>query len=154
MSEAPRIALKILDSRWGSEFDLPGFATPGSAGMDLRVMLEDPVTLAPGETALLGTGLAAHIADPSLAGFILPRSGLGHKQGLVLGNLVGLIDADYQGEIKVSLWNRSDRPRTIEPGQRVAQLVIMPVVQAQWIVVDNFELSERGGGGFGHSGQQ
>ncbi|CAG9295245.1 dUTP diphosphatase [Celerinatantimonas diazotrophica] len=147
-----QIELKILDPRVGQEFPLPSYATAGSAGMDLRVCLDEPVTLKPGQSKLLPTGLAIHIKDPNLAATILPRSGLGHKHGLVLGNLVGLIDSDYQGELKISLWNRSDAPYTIEPGERVAQLVIMPVVQAQFALVDDFDASERGTGGFGHSG--
>lgn len=147
-----QIELKILDPRVGQEFPLPSYATAGSAGMDLRVCLDEPVTLKPGQCELLPTGLAIHISDPNLAATILPRSGLGHKHGLVLGNLVGLIDSDYQGELKISLWNRSAAPYTIEPGERVAQLVIMPVIQAQFSVVDEFDKSERGTGGFGHSG--
>lgn len=146
------IELKILDPRVGQEFPLPSYATSGSAGMDLRVLLDEPVTLNPGQCELLGTGIAIHINDPSLAATILPRSGLGHKHGLVLGNLVGLIDSDYQGELKISLWNRSQTPYTIESGERVAQLVIMPVIQAQLIQVDEFAQTERGTGGFGHSG--
>ncbi|MFM2486990.1 dUTP diphosphatase [Celerinatantimonas yamalensis] len=147
-----QIELKILDPRVGQEFPLPAYATPGSAGMDLRVCIDTPLTLEAGQSVLLPTGLAIHIQDPTLAATILPRSGLGHKHGLVLGNLVGLIDSDYQGELKVSLWNRSQTPYTIEPGERVAQLVILPVVQAQFALVDEFNQSERGSGGFGHSG--
>ncbi|MFM2481341.1 dUTP diphosphatase [Celerinatantimonas sp. YJH-8] len=147
-----QIELKILDPRVGQEFPLPTYATPGSAGMDLRVCLDEPLTLEPGQTELLPTGIAIHIHDPSLAATILPRSGLGHKHGLVLGNLVGLIDSDYQGELKVSLWNRSATAYTIQPGERVAQLVIIPVVQAQFSIVNQFNESERGDGGFGHSG--
>lgn len=147
-----QIELKILDPRVGQEFPLPSYATTGSAGMDLRVCLDEPLTLNPGQCELLPTGLAIHIKDPNLAATILPRSGLGHKHGLVLGNLVGLIDSDYQGELKISLWNRSNTPYTIEPGERVAQLVIMPVVQAQFCVVNDFDETERGTGGFGHSG--
>ncbi len=147
-----QIELKILDPRVGQEFPLPSYATTGSAGMDLRVCLDEPLTLNPGQCELLPTGLAIHIKDPNLAATILPRSGLGHKHGLVLGNLVGLIDSDYQGELKISLWNRSNTPYTIEPGERVAQLVIMPVVQAQFSVVNDFDETERGTGGFGHSG--
>lgn len=152
MDQRPRVELQVLDPRLAQDFGLPDYSTPGSAGMDLRAMLDGPLTLQAGDTAMVGTGLAAHIADPGLAGIILPRSGLGHRDGLVLGNLVGLIDADYQGEIRLSLWNRSGQSYTVEHGQRVAQLVIMPVVQVQWLVVDGFEQSQRGEGGFGHSG--
>ncbi|BCV43359.1 dUTP diphosphatase [Shewanella algae] len=148
------IELKILDSRIGSEFPLPSYATPGSAGMDLRAMLDTSITIAPGETVLIPTGIAVHVADPSLAAVILPRSGLGHKNGIVLGNLVGLIDSDYQGPLMVSCWNRSQTPFTLEIGDRVAQLVFVPVVQAQFKLVDEFDTSDRGEGGFGHSGTQ
>lgn len=146
------IELKILDSRIGSEFPLPAYATPGSAGMDLRAMIDTTMTIAPGETRLIPTGIAIHVADPGLAAVILPRSGLGHKQGIVLGNLVGLIDSDYQGPLMVSCWNRSDCPFTLEIGDRLAQLVFVPVVQAQFKLVDEFDSSDRGEGGFGHSG--
>ncbi|MFV7669170.1 dUTP diphosphatase [Shewanella algae] len=148
------IELKILDSRIGSEFPLPSYATPGSAGMDLRAMLDTGITIAPGETVLIPTGIAVHVADPSLAAVILPRSGLGHKNGIVLGNLVGLIDSDYQGPLMVSCWNRSQTPFTLEIGDRLAQLVFVPVVQAQFKLVDEFDTSDRGEGGFGHSGTQ
>ncbi|MBO2601884.1 dUTP diphosphatase [Shewanella algae] len=148
------IELKILDSRIGSEFPLPSYATPGSAGMDLRAMLDTSITIAPGETVLIPTGIAVHVADPSLAAVILPRSGLGHKNGIVLGNLVGLIDSDYQGPLMVSCWNRSQTPFTLEIGVRLAQLVFVPVVQAQFKLVDEFDTSDRGEGGFGHSGTQ
>ncbi|QWL09512.1 dUTP diphosphatase [Shewanella algae] len=148
------IELKILDSRIGSEFPLPSYATPGSAGMDLRAMLDTSITIAPGETVLIPTGIAVHVADPSLAAVILPRSGLGHKNGIVLGNLVGLIDSDYQGPLMVSCWNRSQIPFTLEIGDRLAQLVFVPVVQAQFKLVDEFDTSDRGEGGFGHSGTQ
>ncbi|MGI3004440.1 dUTP diphosphatase [Shewanella algae] len=148
------IELKILDSRIGSEFPLPSYATPGSAGMDLRAMLDTSITIAPGETVLVPTGIAVHVADPSLAAVILPRSGLGHKNGIVLGNLVGLIDSDYQGPLMVSCWNRSQTPFTLEIGDRLAQLVFVPVVQAQFKLVDEFDTSDRGEGGFGHSGTQ
>ncbi|BCV30048.1 dUTP diphosphatase [Shewanella algae] len=148
------IELKILDSRIGSEFPLPSYATPGSAGMDLRAMLDTSITIAPGETVLIPTGIAVHVADPSLAAVILPRSGLGHKSGIVLGNLVGLIDSDYQGPLMVSCWNRSQTPFTLEIGDRLAQLVFVPVVQAQFKLVDEFDTSDRGEGGFGHSGTQ
>lgn len=146
------IQLKILDPRIGREFPLPEYATPGSAGLDLRACIDAPLTLAPGQTELVATGIAIHIADPSLAAMILPRSGLGHKHGIVLGNLVGLIDSDYQGQLFVSTWNRGDTPFTLDPGERLAQLVIVPVVQAGFEVVDSFDASERGEGGFGHSG--
>ncbi|MFB2781118.1 dUTP diphosphatase [Shewanella mangrovisoli] len=146
------IELKILDSRIGSEFPLPAYATPGSAGMDLRAMIDTTTTIAPGETQLIPTGIAIHVADSGLAAVILPRSGLGHKHGIVLGNLVGLIDSDYQGPLMVSCWNRSDTPFTLEIGDRLAQLVFVPVVQAQFKLVDEFDSSDRGEGGFGHSG--
>lgn len=148
------IELKILDPRVGTDFPLPTYATPGSAGLDLRACLDAPLILSPGETQLLPTGMAIHIKDPSLCATILPRSGLGHKHGIVLGNLVGLIDSDYQGQLMVSCWNRSTDSFTIEPGERIAQLVILPVVQAKFTVVDEFDQSERGEGGFGSSGRQ
>lgn len=144
---------KVLDPRLGSEFPLPAYATEGSAGLDLRAMLKQALTLQPGETQLIPTGLAIHIADPGLAALILPRSGLGHKHGIVLGNLVGLIDSDYQGELMVSCWNRGQQAFTIEIGERLAQLVLVPVVQAKFELVDSFDSSERGAGGFGHSGK-
>ena len=146
------IELKILDSRIGTEFPLPAYATVGSAGMDLRAMTETSLTINPGETVLIPTGIAIHVADPSLAAVILPRSGLGHKNGIVLGNLVGLIDSDYQGPLMVSCWNRSDKPFTLEIGDRLAQLVFVPVVQAELKLVESFDCSTRGDGGFGHSG--
>lgn len=147
------IALKVLDPRLGSaEFPLPEYATPGSAGMDLRAMLDQPLALAAGATALVPTGLAIHIADPGLCAVILPRSGLGHKHGLVLGNLTGLIDADYQGPLMVSLWNRSAASYTIAPGDRIAQLVFLPVARARFARVEEFVDSARGAGGFGHTG--
>ncbi|MGL5047305.1 MAG: dUTP diphosphatase [Shewanella sp.] len=146
------IELKILDSRIGSEFPLPAYATTGSAGMDLRAMIDTALTIAPGETVLIPTGIAIHVADPGLAAIILPRSGLGHKHGIVLGNLVGLIDSDYQGPLMVSCWNRSNNPFRLEMGDRLAQLVFVPVVQAQFKLVDEFDSSDRGEGGFGHSG--
>ncbi|WP_373184538.1 dUTP diphosphatase [Halopseudomonas sp.] len=145
---------KILDSRLGQQWPLPHYATQGSAGLDLRALLQEPLTLQPGQTELLPTGLAIHISDPGLAAMILPRSGLGHKHGIVLGNLVGLIDSDYQGQLMVSCWNRGARPYTIEPGERIAQLILVPVVQAQLEVVDEFPDSERGVGGFGHTGSR
>ena len=143
---------KILDARLGTEFPLPTYATPGSAGLDLRAMLQQAITLEPGQTILIPTGLAIHVADPGLAALILPRSGLGHKHGIVLGNLVGLIDSDYQGELMVSCWNRGQTPFTIEIGECIAQLVLVPVVQAHFELVDEFHASERGAGGFGHTG--
>ena len=144
------IELKILDPRVSE--NLPKIATPGSAGADLRALLDTPLVLAPGETKLVHTGIAIHIGNPHYAAVILPRSGLGHKKGIVLGNLVGLIDSDYQGEIMVSLWNRSGTPCTIEPMERIAQLVVIPIVQPEFTVVDAFADSERGTGGFGSSG--
>lgn len=147
------IQLKILDPRLGRDLPLPAYATPGSAGLDLRALLDAPQTLAPGATTLLRTGLAIHIADPGLAAVILPRSGLGHKHGIVLGNLVGLIDSDYQGELMVSCWNRGASAFVIEPGERIAQLVIVPVVRAAFELVSEFGSSERGTGGFGHTGR-
>lgn len=143
---------KILDPRLGSEFPLPQYATPGSAGLDLRAMLKEDLTLEPGQTVLIPTGLSIHIANPGLAALILPRSGLGHKHGIVLGNLVGLIDSDYQGELMVSCWNRGQSAFTLAVGERLAQLVLVPVVQAHFELVDEFGQSERGAGGFGHSG--
>ena len=146
------IDLKILDPRVGTVFPLPAYATQGSAGLDLRACLDDALTIEPGQTHLIPTGLAIHIADPSLAATLLPRSGLGHKHGIVLGNLVGLIDSDYQGEIMISCWNRGESAFVIEPGERIAQLVFVPVVQAQFNLVSAFNTSKRGDGGFGHSG--
>ncbi|MCH2454932.1 MULTISPECIES: dUTP diphosphatase [Idiomarina] len=148
-----QVDVKILDERIGQSIPLPKYETSGSAGMDLRACLDEPLTIEPGETQLIGTGIAMYIGDPGYAATILPRSGLGHKHGLVLGNLVGLIDSDYQGELKVSCWNRSNKAYTIEPGDRIAQLVILPVVQASMNIVDEFEESDRGEGGFGHSGR-
>ena len=146
------IELKILDSRIGSEFPLPEYATVGSAGMDLRAMLDTDIVIEAGETKLIPTGIAIHVADPSLAAVILPRSGLGHKKGIVLGNLVGLIDSDYQGQLMVSCWNRSHESFTMSIGERLAQLVFVPVVQAEFKLVDEFNTTDRGDGGFGHSG--
>ncbi|MCW3149448.1 dUTP diphosphatase [Stutzerimonas stutzeri] len=143
---------KILDPRLGQDFPLPEYATPGSAGLDLRAMLQSDTILEPGQTLLIPTGLSIHIADPGLAALILPRSGLGHKHGIVLGNLVGLIDSDYQGELMVSCWNRGQSAFTIAVGERIAQLVLVPVVQARFELVDSFDSSDRGAGGFGHSG--
>jgi dUTP pyrophosphatase len=147
------VQLKILDKRLGQEFPLPEYATSGSAGMDLRACIDDQITIQPAETVLLPTGFAMFIEDPNLAAVILPRSGLGHKHGIVLGNLVGLIDSDYQGQIFVSCWNRSENPYSIEAGARIAQLVFVPVVTAKWKVVSSFEVSDRGAGGFGHTGK-
>ncbi|MBB2897721.1 MULTISPECIES: dUTP diphosphatase [unclassified Pseudomonas] len=143
---------KILDPRLGRDFPLPSYATPGSAGLDLRAMLQEDLLLEPGQTVLIPTGLAIHVADPSLAALILPRSGLGHKHGIVLGNLVGLIDSDYQGELMVSCWNRGQTTFTVSVGERIAQLMLVPVVQAHFDIVDSFTETERGAGGFGHSG--
>ncbi|MGI3128843.1 dUTP diphosphatase [Halopseudomonas pachastrellae] len=143
---------KVLDARLGQEWPLPSYATEGSAGLDLRAMLDAPLTLEAGQTSLLPTGLAIHIADPGLAAMILPRSGMGHKHGIVLGNLVGLIDSDYQGQLMVSCWNRSSSAFTINPGERIAQLVLVPVLQAQLQIVEEFDDSQRGAGGFGHTG--
>lgn len=147
------IQLKILDSRLGDEFPLPQYATEGSAGLDLRACLKEPLTLAPGDSSLIPSGLAIHIADPGYAAVLLPRSGLGHKHGIVLGNLVGLIDSDYQGEVLVSCWNRGREAFTVQPGERIAQMVILPVVQTRFEIVEDFEQSRRGAGGFGHSGR-
>ena len=147
------IELKVLDDRLGHQFPLPDYATEGAAGMDLRAMLDQEVDIAPGETKLIPTGIAIHIRDPHLAAVILPRSGLGHKHGIVLGDLVGLIDSDYQGQLFVSCWNRGDKPFRIEVGERIAQLVILPVVKASFEIVDSFDESNRGEGGFGHSGR-
>jgi len=149
---AKRVELKVLDERVGTEFPLPESATAGSAGVDLRACLDETIELAPGETRLIGTGIAIHLDDPGLAAMILPRSGLGHKHGIVLGNLVGLIDSDYQGELKISCWNRGSETFRIQPGDRIAQLVIVPVVSVGFEVVNEFAESARGAGGFGHSG--
>jgi len=148
-----KIELKILDARVGKDYPLPAYATTGSAGLDLRACTDEELTLSPGETKLIPTGIAIHIADPSLAATILPRSGLGHKHGIVLGNLVGLIDSDYQGQIFISCWNRGETTFAINPGDRMAQLVFVPVVQAKFEIVDDFDKSIRGEGGFGHSGK-
>lgn len=145
---------KILDPRLGRDFPLPHYATPGSAGLDLRAMLQQDTLLAPGQTLLIPTGLSIYIGDPGLAAMILPRSGLGHKHGIVLGNLVGLIDSDYQGELMVSCWNRGNSEFTLTVGERIAQLVLVPVVQAHFELVESFDESQRGTGGFGHSGTQ
>lgn len=148
-----KIQLKILDSRIGSKFPLPKFATEGSAGVDLCACLEQALTIAPGATHLIPTGIAIHIADHGLAAMLLPRSGLGHKHGIVLGNLVGLIDSDYQGQVQVSCWNRGQNAFTIEPGERIAQMVFVPVAQVEFDVVEEFAASQRGAGGFGHTGR-
>ncbi|WP_333620360.1 dUTP diphosphatase [Pantoea septica] len=149
-----KIDVKILDARVGAEFPLPTYATSGSAGLDLRACLDSALEITPGMTTLVPTGLAIHIGDPSLAAVILPRSGLGHKHGIVLGNLVGLIDSDYQGQLTVSVWNRGQQSFTLQPGDRLAQLVFVPVVQAEFNLVEDFDASARGEGGFGHSGHQ
>ena len=146
------LKIRILDKRIGSEFPLPAYATTGSAGLDLRAILDAPVVLPPGKAELLPTGLAIHLDDPGLAAVILPRSGLGHKHGIVLGNLVGLIDSDYQGQLMVSCWNRGATEFTVQPGERIAQMVIVPVVQVQLQIVEDFAASARGAGGFGHNG--
>ncbi|NOV32509.1 dUTP diphosphatase [Methylomonas sp. BW4-1] len=148
-----KIQLKILDPRLGREIALPAYATQGSAGLDLRACLDQALTLQPGETALIPTGLAIHIDDPHLAAVLLPRSGLGHKHGIVLGNLVGLIDSDYQGQVFISCWNRGNSAFTVEIGERIAQMVFVPVVQAEFECVADFDESHRGSGGFGHSGR-
>jgi dUTP pyrophosphatase len=147
------IELKILDPRIGDEIPLPHYATDGSAGLDMRACIDDPVTVQPGETTLIPTGLAIHIGNPALAAVLLPRSGLGHKHGLVLGNLTGLIDSDYQGQVFISCWNRGDKSYEIEPGERIAQMVFVPVAQVEFEVVEEFDDSARGSGGFGHSGK-
>jgi dUTP pyrophosphatase len=147
------IALKVLDPRLGSEFPLPAYATAESAGLDLRAMLDAPLVLEGGASALIPSGIAIHIGDPALCAMVLPRSGLGHKHGIVLGNLVGLIDADYQGPLMISCWNRSNAPFTIAPGERIAQLVFAPVARVTFDVVDDFAPSARGEGGFGSSGR-
>jgi dUTP pyrophosphatase len=148
------VALKVLDPRIGATIDLPAYATAGSAGMDLRACIDAPLCLDPGASALVPTGLAIHIADPGYCAAILPRSGLGHRHGIVLGNLTGLIDSDYQGPLMVSLWNRSGEPYTVQVGERIAQLVLLPVARARFARVDQFEASARGSGGFGHTGRQ
>ncbi|HEY5644142.1 MAG TPA: dUTP diphosphatase [Woeseiaceae bacterium] len=147
------IELKILDPRVGDSIPLPHYATDGSAGLDMRACIDAPLTVSPGETVLVPTGLAIHVADPKLAAVLLPRSGLGHKHGLVLGNLTGLIDSDYQGQVFISCWNRSARAYEVQPGERIAQMVFIRVEQVAFSVVNEFEDSDRGDGGFGHSGQ-
>ena len=145
--------MRILDARIGTEFPLPQYATAGSAGLDLRACIDKPLVLEPGKAELLPTGLSIYVEDPGLAAVILPRSGLGHKHGVVLGNLVGLIDSDYQGPLMVSVWNRGREPYTVQPGERIAQLILVPVVQVELEVVEDFAATHRGAGGFGHSGQ-
>jgi len=147
------LQVRILDERIGRDFPLPAYATEGSAGLDLRALLDEPLTINPGDTVLIRTGLSIYIADPNYAGLILPRSGLGHKHGIVLGNLVGLIDADYQGELMVSCWNRGSHAFVMQPGERLAQYVLVPVVQADFEIVDEFHATARGAGGFGSSGR-
>jgi len=147
------IELKILDSRVGDSIPLPHYATDGSAGLDMRACIDTPLTVEPGETVLVPTGLAIHVADAALAAVLLPRSGLGHKHGLVLGNLTGLIDSDYQGQVYISCWNRSSSSYEVQPAERIAQMVFVPVEQVQFKVVEEFDNSDRGAGGFGHSGK-
>lgn len=147
------VKIKLLDHRLGRDMPLPSYATGGSAGMDLAAALTEPLMVEPGEVKLIPTGIAIYLEDQGYAAMILPRSGLGHKHGIVLGNLVGLLDADYQGEIKISCWNRGNENFVVKPGERIAQMVIVPIVQAQWQVVDDFVVSERGEGGFGHTGR-
>jgi len=153
-NKKPQVNYKILDKRIGDTIPLPHYATEGSAGMDLRACIDESLTIKPGETHLIPTGMAIHIADPAFAATILPRSGLGHKHGIVLGNLVGLIDSDYQGQLFISCWNRGDTEFTIEEGDRIAQLVIIPVVQVTLNLVESFDETDRGAGGFGHSGKK
>ena len=153
MIALPPLQVRILDARLGRDYPLPAYATAGSAGLDLRAIIDAPMLLEPGAAELIATGLAIHLDDPRLAAVILPRSGLGHKHGIVLGNLVGLIDSDYQGQLMVSCWNRSSVAYTIQPGERIAQLVVVPVVQVALQVVDDFAASKRGEGGFGSSGR-
>ena len=148
-----KLQVKVLDDRIGTQFPLPNYATVGSAGLDLRACISEPLTIEAGETKLIGTGLAIYIQNPAYAGLVLPRSGLGHKHGIVLGNLVGLIDSDYQGELMLSCWNRGKSAFTIEVGERLAQYVLVPALQAQLEIVEEFSASERGAGGFGHSGR-
>lgn len=148
-----KVQVKILDTRLGQEWPMPSYATTGSAGLDLRACLPEAITVEPGQTILVKTGMAIYIEDPNYAGLVLPRSGLGHKHGIVLGNLVGLIDSDYQGELMVSVWNRGQTTFTLEPGERLAQYVLVPVLQAEFELVEDFAASARGAGGFGHTGQ-
>ena len=153
MNTPRRVELHLLNARIGTDFPLPKRATAGSAGLDLRACLDAPLDLDPGDTKLIPTGIAIHLNDPQLAAVIIPRSGLGHKHGVVLGNLVGLIDSDYQGELMISCWNRGAQPFRVEPGERIAQLVVVPVVQVEFEVVEDFAASQRGSGGFGHTGR-
>jgi len=148
-----RLQIRVLDARIGSDYPLPQYATGGSAGVDLRACIDAPLELRPGDTQLIPSGIAIYLADPTLAAIVLPRSGLGHKHGIVLGNLVGLIDSDYQGQVFVSCWNRGQSTFTIQPGERIAQLVVVPVVQVEFDVVNEFVATERGAGGFGSSGR-
>ncbi|AOA59108.1 dUTP diphosphatase [Acinetobacter larvae] len=148
-----KVQVKRLDARLGQEWPMPTYATVGSAGLDLRACIDEAIVIAPGQTVLVKTGLAIYIADPHYAGLVLPRSGLGHKHGIVLGNLVGLIDSDYQGELMVSVWNRGQNSFTLEPGERLAQYVLVPVQHAEFEMVDDFEATDRGAGGFGHTGK-
>lgn len=148
-----KVQVKVLDQRLGQEWPMPTYATTGSAGLDLRACVEEAIQIEPGQTVLVKTGMAIYIEDTNFAGLVLPRSGLGHKHGIVLGNLVGLIDSDYQGELMVSVWNRGQTSFTLEPGERLAQYVLVPVVQAQFDIVNEFEATERGAGGFGHTGK-
>ena len=150
----PNVQLRTLDPRLGREIPLPEYATDGSAGLDLRACIDEPITVGPGETRLVATGIAIHIADPGYAAVILPRSGLGHRHGIVLGNLVGLIDSDYQGEVGISCWNRGSEPYVVEPGDRIAQLVVVPVARARFELVEEFTETKRGAGGFGHTGRR
>ncbi|SPL72335.1 dUTP diphosphatase [Acinetobacter stercoris] len=149
-----KVQVKVLDKRLGQEWPLPTYATAGSAGLDLRACVDQAIQIEPGQTVLVKTGMAIYIHDPEFAGLILPRSGLGHKHGIVLGNLVGLIDSDYQGELMVSVWNRGQSAFTLEPGERLAQYVLVPVVQAEFDIVTDFAETERGAGGFGHTGKK
>lgn len=153
MTTLQRVQLKIIDPRIGTEFDMPSYATPGSAGIDLRACIDAPLTIEPGQVHLISSGLSIHINDPSLCAMLLPRSGLGHKHGIILGNTTGLIDSDYQGNWMISVWNRSEESYTIQPGDRIAQMVFVPIVQVDFDVVTEFASSERGEGGFGHSGR-
>lgn len=148
-----KIQLKLLDPRLGDEFPMPHYASAGAAGMDMRACVDAPLEISPGETRLIPTGMAIHIEEAGLAAMLLPRSGLGHKHGIVLGNLVGLIDSDYQGQVFISCWNRGSEPFTVQPGERIAQMVIVPVVHADFEVVGEFTTTERGDGGFGHTGR-
>ena len=148
-----KVQVKVLDQRLGQEWPMPTYASTGSAGLDLRACVEEAIQIEPGQTVLVKTGMAIYIDDTNFAGLVLPRSGLGHKHGIVLGNLVGLIDSDYQGELMVSVWNRGQTTFTLEPGERLAQYVLVPVVQAQFDIVNEFEATERGAGGFGHTGK-